>query len=311
MTRHSSLRCEDTPVKNASKCKKIPFFKYHGLGNDFAVMRGRDFVAERAADEVDFSAKAVAWCDRHRGIGADGLLILWLPEDGGVHAKLAENSARMMIYNRDGTRPEMCGNGVRCVARYLVEYEGFSADELLVLSDAGPRACRLLERDATGSNGLIGNGVWQVEVDMGEAKIASERIDVKEVEYAFSLVDVNMGNPHAVAFDTDPSDVALLERLGSRLNASYPAFPAGVNLEFVHQIGPQRLRASVFERGVGRTQACGTGACAVAAAAIATGRCDSALPVEVELPGGILSITLRDGRVWMAGPVESVFEGRV
>lgn len=146
---------------------------------------------------------------------------------------------------------------------------------------------------------------------MGAASIAPQNIDLEEQGQAFSLVRVNMGNPHAVAFERDVNDVELLECFGSRLNAAHPAFPTGVNLEFVEQVGPQRLRASVFERGVGRTLACGTGACAVAAAAVQTGRCDPAFPVEVELPGGALSITLRDGRVWMAGPVEAVFDGRI
>jgi len=295
--------CEDNSVKNDAKSKRIPFYKYHGLGNDFAVFRGRDLEAGQAGQGVDFRALAQSLCERHRGIGADGLLIIWLPEDGGEYAELAANSARMRIYNRDGSRPEMCGNGVRCVVRYLVENKGFSAGALQVISDAGPRACRVTER--------TDSGVWQVEVDMGEAKIAPENIDLNEANRAFSLVGVNMGNPHAVAFEMDVEDVELLERLGRKLNAAHPDFLGGVNLEFVEQIGPQHLRTSVFERGVGRTQACGTGACAVAVAAVHAGRCDPAQPVEVELPGGALSIKLDDGRVWMTGPVEAVFEGRI
>lgn len=294
-------------MKNDAKSPQIPFYKYHGLGNDFAVFRGRDLEARLGGQGVDFRALARTLCERHRGIGADGLLIIWLAEDGGAYAELAANAARMRIYNRDGSRPEMCGNGVRCVARYLVENKGFSAGTLQVISDAGPRACRVSARPDSAQNA----GVWQVEVDMGEAKIAPETIDLEEGERAFSLVGVNMGNPHAVAFGPDVDDVELLERLGRKLNDAHPDFVGGVNLEFVEQVGAQGFRARVFERGVGRTQACGTGACAVAVAAVHTRRCDPAQPVEVELPGGALSIQLRDGRVWMTGPVEAVFEGRI
>jgi diaminopimelate epimerase len=281
-----------SPISNT-----LPIFKYHGLGNDFVVMRGRD-LRDSAGRESDLASWAGALCDRHRGIGADGLLVVTLSDD-------AESAARMVIYNQDGSRPEMCGNGVRCVVRHLVEVEGIAGDELIIASDAGPRRCRVVERNRPQES-----GVWQVEVDMGPATIASGRVEFKDDDLALSLVDVDMGNPHAVALNAS-ADAETLDRAGGILNSAHPAFPSGVNLEFVQQMGPQKLRVDVFERGVGRTMACGTGACAAAAAAIDAGLCDAQAPVEVELPGGALTIEMRDGRVWMRGPVESVFRGEL
>ncbi|WP_222615339.1 diaminopimelate epimerase [Persicimonas caeni] len=263
--------------------KSFPIFKYHGLGNDFVVVR--------EADAPDVEAHVEALCDRNRGVGADGVLVLSEFEDA---------QARMVIFNRDGSRPEMCGNGVRCVVRHLVQVEGFCADALTIVSDAGPRPCRVEEQGA---------GTWQVAVEMGEAKLDAEPAHVDHDGFTAELVKVDMGNPHAVTFQAAP--IETIDAIGELLNAAHPEFPEGVNVEFVEQTGPQAIRVDVYERGVGRTQACGTGACAAAVAAIDAGLCHADAPVEVELPGGVLRIELRDGVVWMTGPVEYVFCGEI
>ncbi len=269
----------DRPVKT------VPFYKYHGLGNDFVVMR--------QADAPDADRWVRALCDRHRGVGADGLLWLVEPDDA------ARAASRMVIYNRDGSRPEMCGNGVRCVVRHLVEVEGCDPDDVTIMSDAGPRRCQVTER---------GSGAWQVTVEMGAAAIAEAPVQLDEA-FDDSFTAVDMGNPHAVTFCRP--DVTTVDAVGERLNAGHQAFPQGVNVEFVEQTGPQQLRVDVYERGVGRTMACGTGACAAAAAAIAAGKCSAQAPVEVELPGGTLRIEVRDATIWMTGPVEHVFDGEL
>lgn len=263
--------------------KTVPIFKYHGLGNDFVVVRQAD--APEAHEWVE------ALCDRHRGVGADGLLVISDIDAGG---------ARMVIYNRDGSRPEMCGNGVRCVVRHLVEVEGCEADGLTVHSDAGPRPCQVTEQ---------GEGVWQVAVQMGRAQIASDSVAIAHAGFDTQLTKVDMGNPHGVAFGS--TDLQTVDAIGELLNADHPEFPEGVNVEFVEQTGPNQLRVDVYERGVGRTMACGTGACAAAVAAIEADHCDGSEPVAVELPGGVLRIEVRQGIVWMTGPVEHVFDGQL
>lgn len=267
----------------------FPIFKYHGLGNDFVVVREVD--AANAVSMVE------ALCDRHRGVGADGVLVL---------SEFGDASARMTIYNRDGSRPEMCGNGVRCVVRHLAQVEGFAPDALTVMSDAGPRPCRVIEQGQVKEES---KGTWQVAVEMGEATIGADPVHLEHDGFAADLVEVDMGNPHAVTFQTAP--VQTIDAVGELLNSKHEAFPQGVNVEFVEQTGPNSLRVDVFERGVGRTMACGTGACAAAVAAIDAGICDADAPVDVELPGGVLRIEFRDGIVWMTGPVDYVFCGEV
>jgi diaminopimelate epimerase len=274
--------------------KSVPIFKYHGLGNDFVVVRASDM-----PDALDAWAEAI--CDRHRGVGADGVLVLSEPaSDAEASGNEQAADARMVIYNRDGSRPEMCGNGVRCVVRHLVQVEGFSADSVTIASDAGLRRCEVTDQK---------EGTWQVRVEMGQAAIDPQPVRAHIGHFDAELMAVDMGNPHAVVFQT--AGVETIDEVGQALNSDHPSFPKGVNVEFVEQTGPNQLRVDVFERGVGRTQACGTGACAAAAAAIEAGVCEAGEPVDVALPGGVLRIELVDGNVWMTGPVDYVLRGEL
>lgn len=248
------------------------FEKWEGLGNDFVVT------------EVEVTpARATALCDRRRGIGGDGVLSL-LREGGGW---------RMVVLNADGSRPEMCGNGLRCVVGYLAARGEDIEGELTIETDAGPRRCRFTRRD---------DGHYDVEAAMGEAKVG------EDFDYAgqrFSPVDV--GNPHAVAF-VEGGD-GMLDDVGPALERDTEG---GVNVELCAQTGDRRIEVVVWERGVGRTLACGTGACAVAAAAVEAGRVPPEVPVHVVLPGGPLSIVVgRDHQVRMTGPARRVFTGRL
>jgi diaminopimelate epimerase len=232
----------------------VQLAKHHGLGNDFLV--GIDL-------DVD-AAMAVALCDRRRGIGADGLIGL---RDG-----------RMTLFNGDGSRAEMSGNGIRCLAQAIARHRGVAALDEVVETDAGPR--RLVLR-ATDDPATV-----EVEVDMGEARLL--RIDEREAE-------VDMGNPHLVLLVDDTGTVDLLA-VGRR----HP----DVNLEIIAPDGGGGLTLRVHERGVGITQACGTGACAAAAAARKWGLVGD--EVTVRMPGGDVVVGLGEATTTLTGPATHV-----
>lgn len=251
----------------------ISFEKIHGLGNDFIVVEASVF-------QPDLEWVQAACC-RNTGVGADGVLVVDVTKPS------------MTVFNRDGSRPEMCGNGIRCVARYLVERHDFAHD-MTIHTDAGPKTCVYWIEDQQ----------VQVDVDMGRAGIsAAELIDVGG--HALTIVEVDMGNPHAVCFQD--LSLAEIDDIGMRLNDSHPRFPSGVNFECAQVVDGQ-VQVVVYERGVGRTMACGTGACATSAAAEMLGLVASG-PTNVVLPGGTLRIENRDQSVWMKGPAESVYTG--
>jgi len=253
------------------------FAKYEGLGNDFVVVDG----------PLMSPARARRLCDRRRGIGADGVLTVMAPRQGGA--------AYMHVYNSDGSAAAMCGNGIRCVARHLAETRGLGGT-FVVETDAGPRRCTV-HRDAAGA-------VEAVSVEMGPARIEGEQeFDVRGER--LRALRVSMGNPHAVFFGE--ASRARAEALGPGVEA---AVAGGVNAGFA---APRAggLDLVVWERGAGLTEACGTGACAAAAAAVQRGLVRAGVPVEVRLPGGPLTITVGEGlgSVAMRGPAAWVFEG--
>jgi len=259
----------------------VRFEKWEGLGNDFVVLRdiGRDLA----------DAEVRALCDRRFGIGADGVLLV---ETRGA-------TPRMVVRNADGSRPEMCGNGLRCVVGHLAHLA--AGGLLVVATDAGERACRIVDAH---------DGTFEVEVDMGVARTGPDLVaTVADGEHRFLTVD--MGNPHAITFEAcDERDV---DTIGPAV-ATLPA--GGTNVEFCREDrrgAEARIVVVVWERGVGRTLACGTGACAVAVAACDTGRARFGEPVLVALPGGELTITVAAGTraVRMRGPARQVFTGEV
>ena len=249
------------------------FAKYEGLGNDFIVVGA-----------LVSPAKIVELCDRRRGIGADGILVVG-PTPG--------HDARMEITNADGSVPEMCGNGIRCAALHLCIERGIESAELDILTDAGPRRCVVKRR---------GN-VATVRVDMGGVRYIEDRV-VDGV--SLSLADA--GNPHAVLFGAN--DDATVSSLGPRLT-KHDAFPRGTNVEFA-VVRDGRIDLVVWERGVGRTLACGTGACATAVVARAKGLVGRGV-VTVALPGGDLDVEpgVEGTATFMTGPARLVFEGEL
>jgi diaminopimelate epimerase len=265
----------------------IRFSKMHGLGNSFVLVDDRRGEVSAGANLGSLAREA---CDPRFGIGADGLILVGASDT----ADLA-----MRIVNEDGSEAEMCGNGIRCLARFAVARGITLRPQLAVETLAGVIRTRLLE------DGLV-------EVDMGEPRLrtadvaASGEEPITVDEQGFCFWFVSMGNPHAVAF-VDGFDFDWKAR-GAAVEKS-AAFPNGTNVEFVRVIGPREALVKVWERGCGETMACGTGACAVAVAGALSGRLERA-PVNVRLPGGDLIIHFTPAnRVLMTGPAVLVCEG--
>jgi diaminopimelate epimerase len=280
--------------------QKIQFSKMHGLGNDFVVV---DAVRQRF--DVDYSDFAQAVCDRNFGVGGDGLILV-LPSD---HSDL-----RMRIFNTDGSEPQMCGNGIRCFAKFAYEEGLVEKDVISVETLAGVMVITL---------GIQAGHVSSVEVDMGPPRLRRAEIpmlggdpsshvlrDVMDVKgQSFEVTAVSMGNPHAVIFvpDTQAIEIDVLGPLFER----HAIFPERTNTEFVQIVSPTEAIMRVWERGAGETLACGTGACAVVVAGILNGLLSQ--KVTVHLPGGDLLIEWQQGdkHVIMSGPATLVFKGEI
>ena len=270
----------------------LQYSKMHGLGNDFVVI---DLVRQRAyLDTVTIQRMA----DRHFGIGFDQLLIVEPPEDPTADFKYR-------IFNSDGSEVEQCGNGVRCFARFVYEQQLTYKTKIRVQTKSG------IVEPELGANG------W-VRVNMGQPKFLPEQIPFQAEQaqdlYPLQLKDaeisidvVNMGNPHAVTL-VDNVLTADVATIGPQVE-SHERFPERVNAGFLQVISRNKARLRVYERGVGETLACGTGACAAVVSGIRRGLLDN--NVLIELAGGMLNIAWTEGEpVWMTGPTATVYEGR-
>ena len=274
----------------------MEFTKWQGCGNDFIVV---DFLEETP---VDFAALAVRMCDRHFGVGADGLMAVCPSKTADV---------RMREFNPDGTEPEMCGNGIRCFAG-VVHAEGLSDEAAFTVeTGAGVLVPRLQ---------LAGSRLTGVRVDMGEPILEGKRIPVlgfgasrvigqpiEAADETFSMTCVSMGNPHCVIFVEDAEAVPM-EKFGPLLER-HEKFPKKTNVEFAEITDDSHIRMRVWERGAAVTLACGTGSCATLVAAALMGR--TKREAEVQLDGGKLQIEwAANNHVYMTGPAEKVFAGR-
>ncbi len=275
------------------------FVKMQGTGNDFIVVDCFDQSAPQ-----DPGALARRLCPRRHAVGADGLILV-LPSDVAV--------ARMRIFNADGSEAEMCGNGLRCVVRYLYERLGTNPSAIPVETAAGVLKGEVLSQAPEG--GL------NVRIDMGRPVLEPQEIptsligrpplNVRKVvrDRVLQLCVLSMGNPHCVVFLKEPVEKFPVQEYGLALECSHE-FPERTNVEFVNVLSPSRVRVRVWERGCGETQACGTGACAVVVAGALTNR--TARQVAVELPGGTLDITwASDDHVYLSGPALCVYHGEL
>lgn len=262
------------------------FTKMHGLGNDYIYI---DCRAGAVPDSID--KLAVAMSDRHFGVGGDGIVLI-------MNSRVAD--CRMRMFNADGSEGLMCGNAIRCVARYVHDHGCPDATELSVETASGIRHLRLgLSAD---------NRVESVTVEMGLARFGFVSREVRTEAGIFTGTQVDVGNPHLV-IPMEGIDSFDLHRIGPMLE-HHPLFPDRINTEIVEQTGPATLRMRVWERGSGETMACGTGATATVAAFCRLGLVPYDTPVAVDLLGGRLTIVCSaDLRLYMTGPAEEVFRG--
>ncbi len=289
------------------------FVKYQGLGNDFILIDNRS-----SSELIVSPEQAIKLCDRHFGIGADGVIFA-LPG-------LEDTDYTMRIINSDGSEPEMCGNGIRCLAGFIADLEEKSGK--LGGRKPSPQAFQESDKEVQYrihtlagviSPQILADG--QVKVDMGlpkllakeipttlsspEQKVINESLEVAGKNWLVTCV--SMGNPHCITFVEDVAAIDL-EKLGTQFE-HHSAFPQKTNTEFIQVIRRDYLKMRVWERGAGITLACGTGACAALVAGVLTGKCDRT--ATVELPGGCLLIEWSepDGRLYMTGAQERVFAG--
>ncbi|MBD2577514.1 diaminopimelate epimerase [Oscillatoria sp. FACHB-1406] len=276
----------------------VEFSKYHGLGNDFILIDNR-----HRSEPILTPEQAAKMCDRHFGIGADGVIFALPGQDGTDYT--------MRIYNSDGSEPEMCGNGIRCLARFLAELEG---------SEIVGKQYRIHTLAGEIRPTLEANG--RVTVDMGLPQLLAAEIpttlaaaDEKAIDCplevegkTWQVTCVSMGNPHCITFVDNVAQIPL-ESIGPKFE-HHPVFPQRTNTEFIEVVKSDYLKMRVWERGAGITLACGTGACASVVAGVLNGRCDRACTVE--LPGGPLELHWSEEtqRVYMTGPAERVFQGK-
>ena len=270
---------------------EISFAKMHGLGNDFMVVRWPDDLPMPAPERIR------AWSDRRTGVGFDQLLILGTPTEIGTRAHLA-------IRNSDGSHAEQCGNGIRCVARFVAES---ADDDFVVGTDAGPIAV------IVHANGLVSANLGEPRFDpeslpfVAQERALRYRLNLTGGEIEFGIA--SMGNPHAV-IAVDSVATAPVSILGPEIE-QHPSFPQGVNVGFMQRVAADAISLRVFERGAGETLACGTGA----AAAVAVGRMWDQLDsrVTVRLPGGELDVEWHGpgSDLWQTGPAEHVYEARI
>lgn len=272
------------------------FTKVHGLGNDFILVN----CFEEKVNPEDFPSLAVRTCHRHFGVGADGLVLL-LPSDAA--------DVKMRIFNSDGSEAEMCGNAIRCTAKYLYERGMAEKDKIRVETQAGIIVPELIIED---------DRVKLVRVDMGEprlerteipmegppGRVLDEPLQIDGVTYRVTAV--SMGNPHCIIFVPDVDQVPL-HVIGPRIE-THPAFTRKTNVEFIQVLSRKEVKMKVWERGAGETMACGTGACATAVACVLNNR--TGRRVTVHLAAGDLLIEwAEDNHVYMTGPAEEVFTG--
>jgi diaminopimelate epimerase len=265
------------------------FTKMHGAGNDYVYV---DLFDERV-DDPQSLARAVS--DRHTGIGADGLILL-LPSRAA--------DVKMVMYNADGSRSGMCGNGLRCLARLARDKGRARGDVVRVETDAGVRAVELTKGGARADMGVPALEPAKVPVRLPGPRVVDHPVEV--LGETLGITCVSMGNPHAVVYVGDVRRFDIL-RFGPALER-HDLFPERVNASFVEVLSRDRVRQRTWERGSGETRACGSGACAVCVAGVLTGRTDRKL--ESELPGGTLSLEWIEGKgVFLAGETVTVFEG--
>lgn len=271
------------------------FTKMHGIGNDYVYVN----CFEETVD--DPAALAVEMSRQHYGVGSDGLILI-CPSDVADFA--------MRMYNADGSESEMCGNGVRCVGKYVYDRGLTDKTVVTLMTGGGLKELHLNVQDGRVHTVRVDMGAPEMRPEMIPVNLTGEMVMGHRLQVGAAVYEihcVSMGNPHCIVFVKDP-DLVDVEQVGSMLE-NHPIFPKRANIEFVQVVDRQHLRMRVWERGSGETLACGTGACASLVAAVLTGRADR--QVSMDLLGGTLSLewSFADGHVYQEGPAKFVFDG--
>ena len=277
----------------------MKFTKMHGIGNDYVYVNCFEETVEDPAAVARFVS------DRHFGIGSDGLILI-KPSEAA--------DCEMDMYNLDGSQGAMCGNGIRCVAKYAYDYGIVHKTQISVATRSGIKYLDLTVKDGKVSQVKVNMGApiltaSQIPVVSEKEEVINEPLDVNGETYYITAV--SMGNPHAIVYMTDVDHLDI-EKIGPSFE-NHVAFPDRVNTEFVEVLDEHTVKMRVWERGSGETLACGTGACAVAVASILNERVDSDKPVTVKLLGGDLEIywNRQENLVYMTGPATTVFDGEI
>ena len=279
--------------------REIKFTKMHGIGNDYVYVNCFKEVVKDPAAVARFVS------DRHFGIGADGLILI-KPSD------IAD--CEMDMYNLDGSQGAMCGNGIRCVAKYVFDYGIVNKTSISIATRSGIKYLDLSVKDGRVSMVKVNMGspiltASQIPVVSSKEEVIDEPLEVEGTTYRITAV--SMGNPHAIVY-MDDVDSLEIDKIGPAFE-NHIAFPDRVNTEFVKVLDSHTVQMRVWERGSGETLACGTGACAVAVASILNGLTDGTQPVTVKLLGGNLQIfwDRQENLVYMTGPASTVFDGEI
>lgn len=289
----------------------MQFFKMHGAGNDYIYFDCMNSTPE-ALNDKNIARAAQTLSDRHFSIGGDGVVLI-------LKSDVAD--AKMRMFNADGSEGKMCGNAIRCVGKFLYDSGYVSGDNIKIDTLSGIKNLELK---------VSGDKVFAATVDMGKPVFEPKRIPLnlsvlpEELKNADKIIGlyyyvggkeykinaVSMGNPHCVIFTGTPVEDLELDKIGPLFEKD-KLFPERVNTEFVNVIGENKLKMRVWERGSGETLACGTGACAVAAAAVENGICEKDAVISVQLTGGLLEIKVGGEGAKMSGPAELAFKGDV
>ena len=276
----------------------MKFTKMHGCGNDYVYV---NCFEETVSNPKELAIKV---SDRHFGIGSDGLILI-KPSDCA--------DSEMQMFNADGSEGAMCGNGIRCVGKYVYDFGLTEKENITVSTKSGIKELKLFPKNGKVEKVRVNMGpailtAADIPVDVSTEQAINVPIIVDGEEYEFT--GVSMGNPHAVVY-VDQVRSLRLDLIGPRFE-KHPVFPDRVNTEFIEVYGDHILKMRVWERGSGETLACGTGACAAAVASIITGKVADA-PVEVQLLGGTLEIEWdrEANQVYMTGPATTVFTGEI
>ena len=276
---------------------KYEFVKMEGCGNDYVYI---DAFKYKVNDPVTLAKKI---SDVHFGVGSDGLILV-APSD--------KADGRMIMFNLDGSEGRMCGNGIRCVGKFMYDRLGIKKETITVETKSGIKTLKMFAENGKATAARVDMGKAILTPSLIPVRLEGETVIDREVNIdgnEYKITCVSMGNPHAVVF-TDNVESLELDKIGPKFEHN-ELFPESVNTEFVEVRDRTHLRMRVWERGSGETWACGTGTCATVVAACLNGYCDKGSDVEVELNGGFLTINYTDDTVLMTGPCNDIFEGEI